>query len=87
MGSEPGLGTSTIPPDQDQRDIWEVAYIDIGIHPESTNLDIPREVSVTIRTDSSLSTGVGGAGERSLTSLEYYADRGPTSTSISTRTG
>ena len=64
------------PPDQDQRDIWEVAYIDIGIHPESTNLDIPREVSVTIRTDSSLSTGVGGAGERSLTSLEYYADRG-----------
>ena len=30
------------PPDQDQRDIWEVAYIDIGIHPESTNLNIPR---------------------------------------------
>ena len=64
------------PPDQDQRDIWEVAYIDLGIHPEDTNLIIPREVSVTIRTDSSLSTGAGGAGERSLTSLEYFADRG-----------
>ncbi|MEC8045151.1 MAG: hypothetical protein VX116_02555, partial [Candidatus Thermoplasmatota archaeon] len=64
------------PPDQNQRDIWEVAYIDLGVHPEDTNLIIPREVSVTIRTDSSLSTGAGGAGERSLTSLEYYADRG-----------
>ena len=64
------------PPDQSEREIWEVAYIDLGIHPEGQELVIPTEVSVTIRTDSALASGVGGAGERSLSTLEYYADRG-----------
>ena len=64
------------PPDQSEREIWEVASLDLGIHPESQELVIPREVSVTIRTDSSLASGIGGAGERSLSTLEYYADRG-----------
>jgi len=64
------------PPDQSEREVWEVAYIDLGIHPEAQELVIPREVSVTIRTDSSLASGVGGAGERSLSTLEYYSDRG-----------
>ena len=64
------------PPDQSQREIWEVAYIDLAVHPEKQELNIPKEVSVTIRTDSALASGAGGVGEKSLTSLEYYADRG-----------
>ena len=42
------------PPDQSQREIWEVAYIDLAVHPEKQELNIPKEVSVTIRTDSAL---------------------------------
>ena len=41
------------PPDsQDDRDVWEVAYIEATIHPNRLATILPEEVDVTIRTAS-----------------------------------
>lgn len=63
------------PPDGDTRDLWELAYIEIALHPVVNSTRLPAEVDVTIRNDNLLSTGPSDIGEKSLTSIEYYADR------------
>ena len=63
------------PPDsQDDRDVWEVAYIEAAVHPNRLATILPEEVEVTIRTDSTLADGTGGLGENGLTTVEYWAD-------------
>ena len=63
------------PPDsQDDRDVWEVAYIEAAVHPNRLATTLPEEVEVTIRTDSTLADGTGNLGENGLTTLEYWAD-------------
>tara|TARA_B000000557_G_scaffold90078_1_gene72733 strand:+ start:967 stop:5334 length:4368 start_codon:yes stop_codon:yes gene_type:complete len=63
------------PPDsQEERDVWEVAYIEAAIHPNRLATVLPEEVEVTIRTDSTLADGTGNLGENGLTTVEYWAD-------------
>jgi len=63
------------PPDsQDERDVWEVAYIEAAIHPNRLANILPSQVDVTIRTDSTLADGTGSLGENGLTTVEYWAD-------------
>ena len=64
--SPPGL--------DDERDVWEVAYIEAAIHPNRLATSLPQQVDVTIRTDSTLADGTGSAGENGLTTVEYWAD-------------
>ncbi len=60
--------------DNNQRDLWELSYIEVGIHPNSTSHQLPSIVDLTIRTDNVLPTGSGSLGEDGLTSIEYYSD-------------
>ncbi len=63
------------PPDsQDDRDVWEVAYIEAAVHPNGLATILPEQVDVTIRTDSTLADGTGNIGENGLTTVEYWAD-------------
>ena len=63
------------PPDsQENRDVWEVAYIEAAIHPNRLSTILPAQLEVTIRTDSTLADGTGSLGENGLTTLEYWAD-------------
>ena len=63
------------PPDSEQdRDVWEVAYIEAAIHPNRLATILPEFVDVTIRTDSTLADGTGNLGENGLDTLEYWAD-------------
>ena len=55
--------------------MWELAYIEVRFHPNGNSELLPREAEVVIRTDSVLPTSVGMEGERSLTTIEYWADR------------
>ena len=59
----------------EERDIWEVAYIEATVHPNGVSTRLPSEVNLVIRTDSTLAEGAGGAGEDALDTIEYYADR------------
>ena len=61
--------------EEDNREIWEVAYIEARIHPNGVSTRLPSEVNLVIRTDSTLAEGSGGLGEDSLDTIEYYADR------------
>jgi hypothetical protein len=63
------------PPEDGERDLWELAYIELGLHPVEGSTRLPAEVDVTIRNDNLLSTGPTDIGEKSLTTIEYYADR------------
>ena len=63
------------PTDNGNRDMWELAYIEVRFHPNGNSELLPREAEVVIRTDSVLPTSVGMEGERSLTTIEYWADR------------
>ena len=55
------------PPDsQEDRDVWEVAYIEAAIHPNRLATILPQFVDVTIRTDSTLADGTGNLGENGL---------------------
>ncbi len=63
------------PDDNGNRDIWEIAYIEARFHPNGNSDLLPREAELVIRTDSVLPTSVGMQGERSLTTIEYWADR------------
>ncbi len=62
------------PPIDDERPIWELAYIELSVHPHDDLLVLPRQVDLVIRTDSVLSSTIAVAGEGGLTSIEYHAD-------------
>jgi hypothetical protein len=63
-------------PDIDgDRDVWEVAYIEVAIHPNGVSTTLPNDVEIVIRTDSTLADGTGLGGEDALTTIEYWADR------------
>ena len=63
------------PPDsQENREVWEVAYIEAAIHPNRLSTILPEQLEVTIRTDSTLADGTGSLGENGLNTLEYWAD-------------
>ena len=63
------------PPDsQENREVWELAYIEAAIHPNRLSTILPEQLEVTIRTDSTLADGTGSLGENGLTTLEYWAD-------------
>ena len=64
------------PPDgDDDREMWELAYIEARFHPHGDSTLLPSFAELVVRTDSVLPTATGLEGERSLTSLEYWADR------------
>ncbi|MDP6703081.1 MAG: hypothetical protein QF760_00945 [Candidatus Thalassarchaeaceae archaeon] len=63
------------PPDENEnRNLWELAYLEARFHPHGDSDVIPRSAEVVIRTDSVLPTTTGMEGERSLTTIEYWAD-------------
>jgi hypothetical protein len=64
------------PPDSDDnRDLWELAYIEARLHPNGDSTELPSSAEVIIRTDSNLPTVSGMEGDRSLTTIEYWADK------------
>ena len=64
------------PPNNDgDRDVWELAYIEARFHPSGNSLELPSSAQVVIRSDSILPTSTGLEGERSLTTIEYWADK------------
>ena len=70
-----GFGYAHFSPEiSGQRDLWELSYLEVGIHPNSTSTQLPSIVDLTIRTDNVLPSGSGTLGEDGLTSIEYYAD-------------
>ena len=64
------------PPDDDgDRRMWELAYIEARFHPHGESKLLPRDAELVVRTDSVLPISGGLQGEKSLTTLEYWADR------------
>lgn len=64
------------PPDDDSdRRMWELAYIEARFHPHAESKRLPRDAELVVRTDSVLPVSGGVQGEKSLTTLEYWADR------------
>ena len=64
------------PPDENlNREMWELAYIEARFHPNGESTMLPSSAEVVIRTDSVLPTSSGLEGEKSLTTIEYWADR------------
>tara|TARA_B100000686_G_scaffold341827_1_gene419868 strand:- start:1638 stop:5717 length:4080 start_codon:yes stop_codon:yes gene_type:complete len=63
------------PDDNSNRRMWELAYIEARFHPHAESKRLPREAELVVRTDSVLPTSGGMEGEKSLTTLEYWADR------------
>ena len=63
------------PEDNGAREMWELSYLEMGIHPNSTEYRLPSIVDLTVRTDGVLPAGSGSVGEDGLTTIEYYADR------------
>ena len=64
------------PPDDDSdRRMWELAYIEARFHPHGESKRLPRDAELVVRTDSVLPVSGGLQGEKSLTTLEYWADR------------
>ena len=62
------------PDDSGDRDLWELAYIELSFHPNKQAVVIPEEADVVIRTDSVLPENSIVDGERGLTTIEYWAD-------------
>lgn len=62
------------PDDNGDRDLWELAYIELSFHPNKQAVVIPEEADVVIRTDSVLPENSIVDGERGLTTIEYWAD-------------
>jgi len=62
------------PNNNGDRDVWELAYIEARFHPTGNSLELPSSAQVVIRSDSILPTSTGLEGERSLTTIEYWAD-------------
>ncbi|MED5486075.1 MAG: hypothetical protein VYB40_00015 [Candidatus Thermoplasmatota archaeon] len=70
-----GFGYAHFAPEENNaRELWELEYLEVGVHPESTEYSLPSIVDLTIRTDNVLPTGSGNIGEDGLTTIEYYAD-------------
>ena len=71
-----GLGYARFsPPSDGDRQLWELAYIDLDVKPNGVSSMIPGDVELVIRTDSSIPALGGIEGDRSLTTVEYFADR------------
>ncbi|MFL2963346.1 MAG: hypothetical protein ACJZ46_03785 [Candidatus Thalassarchaeaceae archaeon] len=75
-GVSAGLGYIHFsPPNNDgSRDVWELAYIDATFHPNGESDRLPSEAEIIIRTDTILPTSTGLEGDKSLTTIEYWAD-------------
>lgn len=63
------------PDDNSNRKMWELAYIEARFHPHGESKRLPSSAELIVRTDSVLPTMGGMEGEKSLTTLEYWADR------------
>ena len=63
------------PDDNSNRKMWELAYIEARFHPHGESKRLPSSAELIVRTDSVLPTAGGLEGEKSLTTLEYWADR------------
>ena len=71
-----GLGYARFsPPSDGDRQLWELAYINLDVKPNGVSSMIPGDVELVIRTDSSIPALGGIEGDRSLTTVEYFADR------------
>ena len=75
-GISAGLGYIHFsPPNNDgTRNVWELAYIDATFHPNGESDRLPSEAEIIIRTDTILPTSTGLEGDKSLTTIEYWAD-------------
>lgn len=71
-----GFGYAHFSPDDVDvdRELWELAYVEVALHPVAGSERLPAIADLTVRTDSILPTGSGAIGEDGLTSIEYYAD-------------
>tara|TARA_B100001175_G_scaffold317929_1_gene337726 strand:+ start:45 stop:4442 length:4398 start_codon:yes stop_codon:yes gene_type:complete len=75
-GVSVGLGYARFsPPSEGVRQLWELAYIDLDVKPNGVSSMIPGDVELVIRTDSTIPAAGGIEGDRSLTTVEYFADR------------
>jgi len=76
-GVSAGLGYLHFsPPDNDgDRELLELAYIEARFHPNGNSLLLPSSAEIVIRTEGVLPEASGIAGDRSLTTIEYWADR------------
>ncbi len=64
------------PPDDNfNRRMWELAYLEARFHPHGESTLLPSSAELIVRTDSVLPSAAGMQGEKSLTTLEYWADR------------
>jgi len=63
------------PDDNGDRDLWELAYVELSFHPNKDAVIIPEEVDIIIRTDSVLPENGLVDGENGLTTIEYWADQ------------
>ena len=62
------------PPDGDEREAWELAYVEAALHPIENSSQLPSEVALTVRKDSVVPTDLTVAGEDGLTTIEYFAN-------------
>ena len=62
------------PDDSGDRDLWELAYIELSLHPNKDAVILPEQVEIVIRTDSVLPENGLVDGEDGLDTLEYWAD-------------
>ena len=53
-------------PSNGERDVLQLAYVDVGLHPELGENDLPEEAEVTLRNDN--------LGENSFDTVEIYSD-------------
>ena len=62
------------PDDSGDRDLWELAYIELSLHPNKDAVILPEQVEIVIRTDSVLPENGLVDGEDGLDTIEYWAD-------------
>ena len=75
-GISVGLGYGRFaPPSEGDRELWELAYISLDVKPNGVSEMIPGDLELVIRTDSTIPAAGGIEGDRSLTTVEYFADR------------
>ena len=75
-GISVGLGYARFsPPSEGDRELWELAYISLDVKPNGVSEMIPGDLELVIRTDSTIPAAGGIEGDRSLTTVEYFADR------------
>lgn len=56
------------------RNIWELSYIEVAMHPTESSEELSSILDLTIRDDSVLPGNSGSVGEDGLLSIEYFAD-------------